>query len=174
MDKFRRTCIDIAIKNKNQLIIDFLSKQINNEKLILYSEESLELKNSENNFDFLNDIQFNFENLYPTENEVSPANRDLNTTITSIVEENKQKVKLKEKKIPITNWDLFSDDEEDNDLQFVSKKNDHSDDELNSCKKTRLSFSPVQNVDDTLYWIKSQSNTSSDLFENRELTLTGK
>jgi len=152
-------------------MIECLSKDANNQELISYSEESLELKNSENNFDFLNDIQFNFDNLYPTENEVSVAN--LNTASAPIAEQNQPKASLKEKKTLITNWDFLSDDEEDNDLQFMSKKNEHSDDELSSCKKTRLSFSPIQNVDDTLYWIKSQSNASSDLFENRELTLTG-
>ncbi len=165
MDKFQRTSIDIAIKNKNKLIIDCLRKKINHEDMI---------GNSENNFDFLNDIQFNFENFYPIGQETSVVEKHPSTIVTSLTEKNKQKDNSKEKKLKITNWDFLSDDEEDEDLEFVSKKNDHSDDELNSCKKTRLSFSPIHSVDDTLYWIKShQSNTSSDLFENRELRLTG-
>jgi hypothetical protein len=76
----------------------------------------------------------------------------------------------------IKNSDLIFDDSDD---ELNNLKNINSDDDNclfnDSSKKTRLSYSPISNIDDTLFWLKNQSQAQSNknFFDNKELSLTG-
>ena len=71
------------------------------------------------------------------------------------------------------NWDILLADDENSDEDKVNSDEDSSDDERESSKKKRLSMSPLNKIEDTLFWLKDQSKKSSSYFENKELSLTG-
>jgi len=61
----------------------------------------------------------------------------------------------------------------------IEEDDDDEDDDLfsfNETKKKRFSFSPIQNAEETLFWLKKQAMSNSNdylLDENCELSLTG-
>ena len=78
-------------------------------------------------------------------------------------------------KLPSKNWKFIIDDEDlSDDDCLLANDDDLSDDELKSTKKKRLSMSPLNKIEDTLFWIKHQSDKSNTNFENKEFSLTGK
>ena len=62
---------------------------------------------------------------------------------------------------------------------ILEEEDDDEDDDLfsfNETKKKRFSFSPIQNAEETLFWLKKQAMSNSNdylLDENCELSLTG-
>jgi hypothetical protein len=82
--------------------------------------------------------------------------------------------KLPKSKWAPKNWDILLADDENSDEEKVNQNSDdESDDEYESSKKKRLSMSPLNKIEDTLFWLKDQSKKSNYYFENKELSLTG-
>ncbi len=72
------------------------------------------------------------------------------------------------------NFNQFRANEIPNDQVYKDIDSDDSDSQNDSSKKTRLSYSPVSNIDDTLFWLKNQSESlNRKLLENCEISLTG-
>ncbi len=75
----------------------------------------------------------------------------------------------KEFKLPAnTNYNMLILDEDDDDESMSTYENES--------KKKRFSFSPIQSVEETIFWLKKHSNSNSNeylLNKNCELSLTG-
>ena len=204
IDKFKRSCLDIAVRNENTEIIGCL-----NEKLKEF--ESLDLTDVDLDLDL---------NFFPNETNPGLTSSNKPTTSTELEEHissleefykkrtfakslsskqsssNLKAALIKESapqstisnvdSIPINskwqkpkwaskNWDILLADDENSDEDKANKNSDDdsSDDERESSKKKRLSMSPLNKIEDTLFWLKDQSKKSSSYFENKELSLTG-
>lgn len=199
LDKFNRSVLNIASINKNDELTKYLENEIkereksfkNSEKLsftkpnrsLSYLAESLNLNEDEEKR--LNEFykKKSFTKALPSKASrvslPSPSinNQQLNiepsqTAQTAFSTDNLSK----KSKYNVKDFDLIFDDSDDELNNLKSNKNEDDDDILNdSSKKTRLSFSPISNVDDTLFWLKNQSQAQSNnsFFENKELSLTG-
>ena len=58
---------------------------------------------------------------------------------------------------------------------FLNEEYESTDDELEIAKKTKISSSPIQNIEDTLIWLQNQAlSSSNDYFSDKqEFSLTG-
>ena len=130
-DKFNRTCFDIASKNNNIPIVNYLN-EIRERDLIknqLEADSILEIKKS---------LKFTVEH-QKSSNKQSYANRTRKNS------------------------------------NFLDVEYESTDDELEMAKKTKISSSPIQNIEDTLIWLQNQAlSTSNDYFSDKqEFSLTG-
>jgi hypothetical protein len=218
MDKFNRTCIEVAIMNNNMDLASYLNdaKNIINiriqlEKSVLdknlvdqsqiqtngmqqhnttSSNSILKIMTTSETFQMLStasvEIDSAFDIMSDASNSCSHAKVNFQTVDfvdTSKISTNQNEFALnlnKNKPIEINNkakayYNLIEEEESDGD-----SSDDYSRDRLLenfSSKRKRISQSPV-NIEETLNWLKSQSQAmrdhNDDGLENRELFLTGK
>jgi hypothetical protein len=199
LDKFNRSCLNIANNNKNDGLAKYLENEIqerdksfkNSDKLgyikpnrsLSLLAESLNLNEDEEKR--LNEFykKKSFSKALPNKSNrilipSLPVNNQQLTTqpCTSNLSTDNLSKKFKNNAEIVNNFDLVFDDSDDELNDLKNNKNDDDSDLLNdSSKKTRLSFSPISNIDDTLFWLKNQSQAQSNnkFFENKEISLTG-
>ena len=132
---------------------------------------------------------FNISNMQPHLMNTGSINHDANksaqlasSVITSTSARFIKPAKSEVRASTSKNWKLIldevdsSDDSSQNDNNGdASSEKCLSEEEMKSFKKKRLSMSPLNKIEDTLYWIKNHQSTKHDNkeFENKELSLTG-
>jgi len=124
----------------------------------------------------------NFSSETLISNTVPPSSSSSSSSSARLINSNNES-----KKVPIKNWKLILDEEDSSSssnefLDFNDDKEEAagclSEDEMKSSnKKKRLSMSPLNKIEDTLYWLKknhqSKKSSDDDYLEKKEFSLTG-
>ncbi len=203
LDKFQRDCLNLALKNKNDLIADMLKQKLDEYKNLSEASskefENLEQKfessslktslNEEQSINSLNDFykKKSFTKTLTSKSQSSFTNFSNDTLATSAsprpITSNKQPRSSQTK-----NWEFILQEEDStsssNEDSFVNDEKEEAagcfpDGEIkSSTKKKRLSMSPLNKIEDTLYWLKqnnqSKKSSDGDNLEKKEFSLTGR
>ena len=144
LDKFNRTCFDICLNHGNDFIYKVLTNARNKVK-----EDSLDNSISMSHLEMLID-------------ENSTSNMD--TLDVQNVQPTTSGLKFVNKSKTVLLLDELDNDSDDSDNEFL----------YSETKKKRFSFSPIQNAEETLFWLKKQAiSNSNEYLLNCELSLTG-
>lgn len=189
VDKFNRTCLDIAKKNNNANIISLIENKLNDRTAVECELNKMETIFKNSSLAKLTETVPGLEEFYKKKCYVKSSSRPMmRLPIPVPVPEPSPSVPVQKHTPHIQNGHETNsvaiskstrkkiDLDLDLDFDTESTNDDDEDDqedieERDSAKKKRLSMSPMNRIDETLKWILPKSSKSD--FSNINLSLTG-